>query len=299
MVLVALLIVCMAPRVTAADDGIISVRIRMRVDGFERELEAFNFERLSYVKLRDIAYVLNRTGKQFSIDYDSELRLVSIRTKVEYTPIGTELRKQPATVSGVSEGYSSLMVDGEIVEIKSYLVGGHNYYKLQDLASMLDFDITYDSIIYKAICVNTALGYNPDSQIPLFTRYYYYVTYKYKMDDGTEAASMSVYSNDSDLTEDDILREYGGWRILPGDKDKQIIECEQCTIMKIDRIPHFISIEVNGAYVTFTVDEYLAYLDTGLREGSLANCISEENYLSYLDRVRRGDTGAVLPIPMG
>ena len=54
----------------------------------------------NYFKLRDVAMMLNGSGKQFAVDYDDVMKSVSITTGKPYTAIGGELTGTAAAARG-------------------------------------------------------------------------------------------------------------------------------------------------------------------------------------------------------
>lgn len=263
----------------------IPVMIRVRVDGVQYDLYAYNFSRLSYIKLRDLAFILNYSGKQFSIDFDDASGLISVNTKSEYTPIGTEMQKHSEAGPNVVKSRHTLLIDGVTVELDAFTIGGYNYYNFRDLAPILDFDTTWDSIINKAICINTTLNNNPDSQIPIFSRYYYYMTILQIEHDGTASEGKTCSQNDYDMTKEEMQESLNRQLIHVGLREARILEFEQCAFWKqLDpkNYPDLIFEPINGVLLTMYVDEYLAFVNAGMREESIVDCVCEEHYQEYL-----------------
>ena len=65
----------------------------LTVDGRSVACEYYNIDGYNYFKLRDIAFVLNGTSSQFSVDYDEAARAVKIVTGEAYVSVGGELAK--------------------------------------------------------------------------------------------------------------------------------------------------------------------------------------------------------------
>lgn len=117
----------------------------LTVDGETVSCDKYNIDGYNYFKLRDIAFLLNGTGSQFDVGWDSAANLVSITRNHVYTsPTGTELF--------VGEDYSytaqvspqSIKIDGVMqTDLKVYNIGGSNYFQLRELGTVLDFNVSY------------------------------------------------------------------------------------------------------------------------------------------------------------
>lgn len=297
-VLIAFILLCMADQVTASAEPVagemIQVMVRVRVDGVQYELYGYNFNRLSYVKLRDVAYILNHSEKQFSIGFDNELKRITVSTGSEYIPIGTEMQNPTGAESSAARSANTLIVDGENVELGAYIVGGYNYYDFRDLASLFDFDTIWDGVINNAICINTNLDRNPNSRIPLFTRYYYYLTLRNIGHDGIESEYRTVIQEDYDRTREEMQIWLNRPLARDGFREIQVVEFEQCVFWKQLEPDEYrfliIQWVVNGVHLSLSAEEYLAFVDAGMREESLIDCISEEHYQEYLRDRNSGST---------
>ncbi len=119
--------------------------VKALVNGKAISLEAYSISDYNYFKLRDIAYVLNDTEKQFEASWDSETNAITLITNKPYTSVGGELKlsgkndAQKAIVTG-----SDIYLNGVEIHISAYDIGGSNYIKLRDLAEVLDFSVTWD-----------------------------------------------------------------------------------------------------------------------------------------------------------
>lgn len=114
------------------------------LDGVETSFPAYNVDDYNWLKLRDLAMILNGTGKQFSISFDAFSNTVTIVTGPGYTAVGDELQE---TAPGSMEAISSpqrIIVDGISVELSAYNINGYNYIRLRDLADLFDFGVTFN-----------------------------------------------------------------------------------------------------------------------------------------------------------
>lgn len=159
--LLSLLILCLlttsalgAYQVSPSPDG-------FRVDGQSTSLSAVRIEGYNYLKLRDLAMVLRGTKQQFSVRWDAGANAVCVSTNAVYTPVGGESAPIPAALSAAPAA-DTLLVDGTAHALSSYLMGRNHYYKLRDLAALLDFGVTWQNGV---VLLDTAAHYIPDSPI--------------------------------------------------------------------------------------------------------------------------------------
>ena len=75
----------------AAGPEVMLSRQGLRADGKTIACEKYNIDGSNYFKLRDIAWLVNGTGSQFSVGYDEVRKTVSIVTGAEYVPNGSEM----------------------------------------------------------------------------------------------------------------------------------------------------------------------------------------------------------------
>lgn len=101
----------------------------------------------SYVKLRDVAYILQGTGGAFSVEFDGSTVLTS---GGRYTPLGTEL--QGAAGSELKTAQSVVVLDGESRTLDAVWAKANEtdyfiYYKLRDLGDALGLSIGWDAAL--------------------------------------------------------------------------------------------------------------------------------------------------------
>jgi hypothetical protein len=110
----------------------------------EKVFPAVNILGYNWIKLRDFAMLLSGTLKGFAIGYDNNTKTISVTTESEYSPVGDELGDLPD--GGVTAMVSPQVItlNGSQVEVAAYNINGYNYFRLRDLAIMLDFGIDYN-----------------------------------------------------------------------------------------------------------------------------------------------------------
>lgn len=129
------------------------------VDGKQASMDAYNIDGNNYFKLRDLAYVLNGTAKQFSVAWDGKQDSISLTTGQPYVPAGGEL----AIGAGSSQEtatrmFSTLYVDGKLMNFTAYSINDNNYFKLRDICQLFNVGLTWDST-QNQIQIDTTRGY--------------------------------------------------------------------------------------------------------------------------------------------
>lgn len=125
------------------------------VDGRPVEFQMYALKDASgndtnYIKLRDMAYVLNGTKAQFSVGYDQQSGTITAATGGAYKKEGTEMTD---TFGGADKEYVkttlTIQLDGKPVQLEAITLtddagGGYNYCKVRDLGQLLNFNVTWN-----------------------------------------------------------------------------------------------------------------------------------------------------------
>ncbi len=116
------------------------------IDGKPVELQAYalkdaNGYDTNYVKLRDVAHLLNGTAAQFSVGWDGA---VNVTTGQAYAPNGSEMQTPFSGVRAYTPASAPTRVNGADAALEAIVLnddagGGYTYYKLRDLGSALGF----------------------------------------------------------------------------------------------------------------------------------------------------------------
>ena len=117
----------------------------LTVDGEAKNTEIYNIDGSNYFKLRDMAALLNGTGSQFSVDFDSARNTIVVKTGAAYTSVGGELATGTDKSDSAVASAQSVEIDGTKVELTAFNIGGNNFFKLRELGTALGFDVDYDS----------------------------------------------------------------------------------------------------------------------------------------------------------
>lgn len=116
------------------------------INGDLTEFEAYTINDYTYFKLRDVAYALNGTAKQFSVHWNNTEQSIELTKDSSYLALGTEMIKgiiyptQNATLTT-----SKIYVDGKQANLQAYTINNNTYFKLRDLAGALNFEVDWDA----------------------------------------------------------------------------------------------------------------------------------------------------------
>ena len=125
------------------------------LDGAAVSLAAYNIDGSNYFRLRDIAAALSGTAKQFAVAYDAGTNTAALTAGAPYAAAG---EPAPGAETACCVSAVRVTLGGAEIAAGAYLIGGENYFRLRDIASALDFAVTWDNES-KTIAIDTAAGY--------------------------------------------------------------------------------------------------------------------------------------------
>lgn len=125
----------------------------IELDGKSVELQAYALvdaqgSSTNYVKLRDIAFLLNGTAAQFDVEWDGTIRLV---TGQNYSSNGTEMKTPFSGNRPYAPGSSPLKLnDTAVSHLDAFVLlddneNGYTYFKLRDLGRLLGFNVGWSA----------------------------------------------------------------------------------------------------------------------------------------------------------
>jgi len=128
------------------------------INGTAVAFEAYTIAGSNYFKLRDLAYALGGTPKQFAVGYDESTKAVTLTSGGAYTAVGSEMAKGDGKPKSAMPTASRIYLDGRELSLTVYNIGGSNFFKLRDLMEVLNVYVGYDEPT-KAITLDTGRGY--------------------------------------------------------------------------------------------------------------------------------------------
>ncbi|MBQ3378566.1 MAG: hypothetical protein IJG50_01730 [Clostridia bacterium] len=124
---------------------VILTRQNLKVNGESKEAEIYNIGGSNFFKLRDIAMLLNGTGSEFSVDFDSSQNAVTVVTGAPYSPVGGELVTGRDNSASAVSSSQTVIINGQAAALTAYNIGGNNFFKLREMGEALGFDVDYDA----------------------------------------------------------------------------------------------------------------------------------------------------------
>ena len=138
-----------------------SVEIYVNGSGFSWQLEAYAAFENDYFNLRDIAYILNRTNKQFDIRQDEETNTIFLTSGQAYTRIGEELKQTNRSAAFPFPIDSKILLNGTEINLTGFDIHDRKFFRLGDIAKVMDFSLdyiaAYDTVGHYNPTVNTFL----------------------------------------------------------------------------------------------------------------------------------------------
>ena len=127
----------------AASNAVISPQ-KVMVNNEYKNFEVYNIDGNNFFKLRDIAYVLNATASQFSVEYNSEKHLIEVEKNKSYTQVGGELVVGTDKSKTAVPSSQKLSINNEEKSLTAYNIGGNNFFKLRELGTALEFNVNFN-----------------------------------------------------------------------------------------------------------------------------------------------------------
>ena len=101
----------------------------------------------NYIKLRDLAIILNGTAAQFEVEWDGS---ISLAPGKRYSPNGSELSGSRSGMAYYTVQTDPVKVNGQEVVLDSFVItdthgGGSTYFRLRDLGAALGFTVDWSA----------------------------------------------------------------------------------------------------------------------------------------------------------
>ena len=101
----------------------------------------------NYIKLRDIASILNGTAVQFAVGWNGA---VNIETGKAYTPNGSEMSTPFSGNRSYENATAPTNINGQTAALEAIMLkddkgGAYTYYKLRDLGTSLGFRVDWSA----------------------------------------------------------------------------------------------------------------------------------------------------------
>ncbi len=135
---------------------------KVTVDGTVKSFDAYTINGNNYFKLRDIAYILSGTEKQFEVTWDGAKNAINLVGGSSYTTVGGEMAVATGSnTKSATLSTSKIYLDGKEISLTAYTISGNNYFKLRDLGSTFDFGVAWDGK-NNTVAITSTTGYVPE-----------------------------------------------------------------------------------------------------------------------------------------
>lgn len=131
---------------------------KLLYNGTPQVLDAYVIRDSNYIKLRDFAAMLSGSNKQVDVVWDEAKNTISLFRGKPYTPVGGELTQTDKIPETALVARSTLLLDGQPIDIKAYQIGDNNYLKLRDVMALLDVFVGWDGTT-STVTLDTSRGY--------------------------------------------------------------------------------------------------------------------------------------------
>lgn len=147
LLLAILMLVTLIPTAFAESKTVDAVKNTKKVtlDGEEVMVGAYDVEGYNYLKLRDVAAILNTKKCQFNVGFDKPTKLITVELAKGYEKVEGDLAEIKDEKAKAIVSVKKILVNGEEKEIKTALINEYNYMQLRDLASLVGLDVKYDA----------------------------------------------------------------------------------------------------------------------------------------------------------
>ena len=148
LLLAILMLVTLIPTAFAESKTVDAVKNTKKVtlDGEEVKVGSYDVEGFNYLKLRDVAAILNAKKCQFSVGYDEPKKLISVELAKAYEKVEGDLAEIKDEKAKAIVSVKKILVNGEEKEIKTALINEYNYMQLRDLGSLVGLGVDYDKV---------------------------------------------------------------------------------------------------------------------------------------------------------
>jgi len=120
-----------------------AARAKVTVNGTPVEFQTYTIDDYTYFKLRDIADAINGTQKQFMTFWDESTQSIQLVRRAPYTSTGSSaVGKYGDTIASTST--AKLYCDGVRKYVSAYTINDYTYYKLRDIAQLIDMGVTWN-----------------------------------------------------------------------------------------------------------------------------------------------------------
>lgn len=147
LLLVALILIAFMPQMTAQAKTVKATKKsqEIQVDWEMVKLDSYLIEGKNFVKLRDIAAIMNGRFCQFNVGYDKERNLVVVELMKAYEKLDGDLQEIKENTATAILAERSIIIDGEEHKVRSAMINGNNFIELRALSELVNFGVDYNA----------------------------------------------------------------------------------------------------------------------------------------------------------
>ena len=147
LLLALLMLVTLMPSALAESKTVNAVKNTKAItlDGENVMVGSYIVEGFNYLKLRDLAAIMNGKKSQFSVSYDNAKRLISVDLGKAYEKVEGDLVEITSNKAKAKLEVKKILVNGQEKEIRTALINDNNYLQLRDLGELAGFGVGYDA----------------------------------------------------------------------------------------------------------------------------------------------------------
>lgn len=146
--------VSVSPATTSATPS----NTKLMVNGNNVAVDAYAINGNNYIKLRDLATMINGTDKNFEVTWDGDKNAINLISNKRYTPAGGEMSKGDGKAKSATFSTSKIFIDGKEVPLTAYTIDGNNYFKMRDVMQIFNIYVGWDAATSTAT-LDTSKGY--------------------------------------------------------------------------------------------------------------------------------------------
>ena len=148
---------CSAQQESKAEDKSADFGVKLNIDGEDKNLVAYNIEDNNYFKLRDVANVLKGTKAHFDVSWNDDKKAIELISNADYST-NEEISNETLENPTATQRDVAIYMDNARILMRAYEIAGNNYFKLRDLASAIDFNVSWNGE-KEMIEIDTSKGY--------------------------------------------------------------------------------------------------------------------------------------------
>lgn len=115
------------------------------VNGKQIVFDAYTINGYNYFKLKDFAYVVRGTTKQFDVTWVEAQKVINLTSNKAYTVTGGELKIPDGIVKTGTININPIYKDGALANLEAYTINGNNHFKLKDLGRTFNISVWWDN----------------------------------------------------------------------------------------------------------------------------------------------------------